>query len=175
MNAVQKGDGGTVFWAASKAVWSAGRERWFSPSALVRLPEVLNPALGPSIKARPARKVQTRTTEMIIVLGSLSYGNSLRQLGCSNRREGSGVTFSTSGSWSVWKRMGEGISERICTERTRDDVFKWKDNRFRLDIRRKVLTVRMVRHWHRLPIEFVDGPSLELFEARLDGGLSNLV
>ena len=33
----------------------------------------------------------------------------------------------------------------------------------------------MARHWHRLPREPVDAPSLEVFKARLDGALSNLV
>ena len=36
-------------------------------------------------------------------------------------------------------------------------------------------TMRVVRHWHRLPGEVVDAPSLEVFKARLDGALSNLV
>jgi len=36
--------------------------------------------------------------------------------------------------------------------------------------------VRVVRrHWNRLPREVVDIPSLEVFRARLDGALSNLV
>jgi len=35
--------------------------------------------------------------------------------------------------------------------------------------------MKVVRHWHRLPIEAVDAPSLEAFKARLDGSLSNLV
>ncbi|KFU88121.1 hypothetical protein M959_13607, partial [Chaetura pelagica] len=35
--------------------------------------------------------------------------------------------------------------------------------------------VRVVRHWNRLPREVVDAPSLEVFRARLDGALSNLV
>jgi len=33
----------------------------------------------------------------------------------------------------------------------------------------------VVKHWHRLPREVVDSPSLETFKARLDGALSNLV
>ena len=33
----------------------------------------------------------------------------------------------------------------------------------------------MVRHWSRLPGEVVDAPSLEVFKARLDGALGNLV
>jgi len=31
----------------------------------------------------------------------------------------------------------------------------------------------VVKHWHRLPGEVVDAPSLETFKARLDGALSN--
>ncbi|KFP16857.1 hypothetical protein Z169_07791, partial [Egretta garzetta] len=46
---------------------------------------------------------------------------------------------------------------------------------FRLDIRKKLFTLRVVRHWHRLPREAVYAPSLEVFKARLDGALNNLV
>ncbi|KFR09036.1 hypothetical protein Y956_03918, partial [Nipponia nippon] len=53
--------------------------------------------------------------------------------------------------------------------------FKLKDGRFGVDLRKKFFTVRVVRHWKRLPREAVDAPSLEVFKARLDGALSNLV
>ncbi|KFP20187.1 hypothetical protein Z169_06667, partial [Egretta garzetta] len=53
--------------------------------------------------------------------------------------------------------------------------FKLKEGRFSLDIRKKFFTVRGVRHWNRLPREVVYVPSLEVFKARLDGALSNLV
>ncbi|KFR15547.1 hypothetical protein N306_15369, partial [Opisthocomus hoazin] len=52
--------------------------------------------------------------------------------------------------------------------------FKLKEGRFRLDIRKKFFTMRVVKHWNRLPREAVDVPSLEVFKARLDGALSNL-
>ncbi|KFU87818.1 hypothetical protein M959_07777, partial [Chaetura pelagica] len=52
---------------------------------------------------------------------------------------------------------------------------KLEEGRFRLDIRRKLFPVRVVRHWHRLPREAVDAPSLEVFKARLDRAWSNLV
>jgi len=35
--------------------------------------------------------------------------------------------------------------------------------------------MRVVKHWHRLPREVVDAPSLETFKVRLDRALSNLV
>ena len=50
-----------------------------------------------------------------------------------------------------------------------------EEGRFRLDITKKSFTVRVVRHWNRLPRETVDVPSLETFKARLDGALSILV
>ena len=53
--------------------------------------------------------------------------------------------------------------------------FKLEEGRFKLDIRKKFFTVRVVRHWNRLPREVVDVSSLEAFEVRLDGALSNLV
>jgi len=50
-----------------------------------------------------------------------------------------------------------------------------KKGRFRLDIGNKFFTMRVVRHWNRLPRDVVDALSVEVFKARLDGVLSNLV
>ena len=57
----------------------------------------------------------------------------------------------------------------------RGNGFKLAEDRFRLGIRKKFVTVRVVRHGNRLPSEVVDAPSLEAFKARLDGALSNTV
>ncbi|KFQ03794.1 hypothetical protein N330_02923, partial [Leptosomus discolor] len=53
--------------------------------------------------------------------------------------------------------------------------FKLKESRFGLDIRRTFFTMRVVKHWNRLPREVVEAPSLEIFKIRLDRALSNLV
>jgi len=49
------------------------------------------------------------------------------------------------------------------------------EGRFRFDIRKKFSTMRVVKHWPRLPREAVAAPSLAVFKARLDGALSTLV
>ncbi|KFQ36272.1 hypothetical protein N332_07308, partial [Mesitornis unicolor] len=55
------------------------------------------------------------------------------------------------------------------------DGFNLEEGRFRLDIRKKFFTVRVLRHWHRLPREAVDAPSQKAFKARLDEALGSLV
>ncbi len=44
-----------------------------------------------------------------------------------------------------------------------------------MNIQKKSFTVRVVRHWDRLPGYVVDAPSLETFKARLDQALGNLM
>jgi len=75
----------------------------------------------------------------------------------------------------AYRKGGENIFSRACGDRRRSNGFKLKEGRFRLDIRQKFFTMRVVKHWTRLPREAVDAPSVEVFKARLDGVLSNLV
>jgi len=66
---------------------------------------------------------------------------------------------------------GENIFSRACCDRTRSNGFKLREGRLRLDIGKNFFTMRVVKHWNRLPREVVEA----LFKARLDGALSNLV
>ena len=61
------------------------------------------------------------------------------------------------------------------SDKMRGNGFKLKECKLRLDIRKKFLTVRVLRRWNRLPSEVLNAPSLKAFKARLDGALSNLV
>ncbi|KAK4816623.1 hypothetical protein QYF61_019322 [Mycteria americana] len=71
--------------------------------------------------------------------------------------------------------MGRDIFSRACCNRTRGNGFKLKEGRFRLDIRKKLFMMRVVKHRNRLLRDIVDAPSLETFKVKLDGALSNLV
>ena len=74
-----------------------------------------------------------------------------------------------------YKKEGDRIFSRICCDRTRGNGFKVTEGRFRLDIRKGFLTLRLVRHWHRLPREVVDTLSPKAFKLRMDRALSNLM
>ncbi|GAB0186891.1 triadin [Grus japonensis] len=75
----------------------------------------------------------------------------------------------------AYKRAGEGLFTRAWSDRIRGNGFKLKEGRFRLDIRKKLFTVRVVRYWNKLPREVVAAPSLAVFKARLDGALGSLL
>ena len=74
-----------------------------------------------------------------------------------------------------YKKDGEGLFTWVGNDRMRGNGFKLKEGRFRLEVRRKFFTRRVVRHRHRLPRKAVDAPSLEVFKARLDEALGNLI
>ena len=75
----------------------------------------------------------------------------------------------------AYKQEGSQLFTRVYNGRTKGNGFKLKEGRFRLDIRGKFFTKRMVRCWNSLPREIVDAPSLEVFKAIVDGALSSLV
>jgi len=115
---------------------------------------------------------------MIRGLEYLSYEDRLRELGLfslEKRRLRGDLRVAFQYLKGAYRKDGEGLFTRVCSDRTRGNGSKLKEGRFRLDIKKKFFTTRVVRHWHRLPREAVAAPSLAVFKARMDGALSILV
>ena len=122
-------------------------------------------------------KVQRRATKMIKGLEHLSYEDRLRELGLfslEKRRLRGDLIAAFQYLKGAYRKDGERLFSRACCNKTRSNGFKIEGGRFRLEIRKKFFTMRVIEHWNRLPRKVVEAPSLETFKARLDEALSNL-
>ena len=63
----------------------------------------------------------------------------------------------------------------VPSNRTRGNGHKLKHRKLQLNTRKNFFTLRVMEHWHRLPREVVESPSLEIFKTHLDKVLCSLL
>jgi len=93
-------------------------------------------------------RVQRRATKMIRGLEYLSYDDRLREVGLfslEQRRLQGHLRAAFQHLKGTYRKDGEGLLTWVCSDRTRGNGFTLQEVRFRLDIRKKFFTMRVVK------------------------------
>ncbi|GAB0182391.1 mitochondrial enolase superfamily member 1 [Grus japonensis] len=123
-------------------------------------------------------RAQWRATMMMRGLQHLSYEERLRELelfSLGKRRLRGDLTKALKYLKGGCLEDGARFFSVVPSDRTRDNRHQLEHRKFLLNMRKNFFTLRVTEHWHRLPREVVESPSLEIFKTHLDTILCNLL
>ena len=74
-----------------------------------------------------------------------------------------------------YDKVEVGLFSHIISDRTRGNVLRLRQGRFRLDVMKKFFSKTVLRCWNGLAMDMVKSPSLEVIKKRLDDVLREMV